>query len=135
MSTAAPYIFAQSLDADNGLPFASITTPMSFTSNDAGNPINGYPGYQAVEPGQTYGLAHVEYTVSPNATFGSVDTISINGINTTTSLSDPDQNLILFTPVNATLSAVPEPSALIEFATAALIGLGVLGWRRRSAGR
>ena len=60
MSTAKSYIFTESVDANNGLPLATITSPTSFTSNDAGDVVNGYPGYQVVNPGQTYGLAHVQ---------------------------------------------------------------------------
>jgi hypothetical protein len=46
MSTTAPYIFAQSFDQNHGLPFATITTsPPGFTSDDAGDVANGYPGF------------------------------------------------------------------------------------------
>ena len=49
-----------------------------------------------------------------------------------TSLSDINGNLIPFTAVNGsiTAAAIPEPSTLIQAATAVLIGLGVF-WRRR----
>jgi hypothetical protein len=136
MSTSANYFFLQSLDADYGLPLATINTPpTSFTSNDAGDVVNGYPGYQVVNPGETYGLAHVDYTASTTSI--GLDTISINSINVGTSLSDDNGDGIAFAPVNGTLiigSGVPEPSALIQGATALLIGLGALGCRRRSAG-
>jgi hypothetical protein len=135
MITSANYIFTQSLDANYGLPFATINTPTSFSSNDAGDVVNGYPGYQVVNPGETYGLAHVDYTVSSTAAIGSRDTISIESINSGTSLSDENNNGISFAPVNGTViigsSVVPEPSALIQGATAVLIGLGALGWNRR----
>ncbi len=138
MSTSANYIFAESLDANYGLPLATINSPpTSFTSSDSGDVVNGYPGYQVVNPGETYGLAHVDYTVSTTAAIGSRDTISIDSLNVGTSLSDQNGNLLPFTPQNGVVvigSVIPEPSALIQGATAALMGLGALGWRRRSAG-
>ena len=124
MSTSASYIFTESVDANYGLPLATINTPpTSFNSNDAGDIANGYPGYQVVNPGQTYGLAHVDYTVSSTSTGGLV-TILFNSLNVGTSLSDQNGNPLPFT----TLNSIPEPSALIQGATAALIGLGALGW-------
>ena len=56
-----------------------------------------------VNPGETYGLAHVNYTVSPTAVIGTQDTISINSINVGTSLSDDNGNLVPFTAVNGTV--------------------------------
>jgi hypothetical protein len=126
MGTSANYIFTESIDANFGLPLAMISSPTSFTSNDAGDAVNGYPGYEVVNPGQTYGLAHVDYTTG--ATTSGLVTISFSDINVGTSLSDPNGNPIGFTTI------VPEPSALIQGATAALISLGVVGWRRRSIG-
>ncbi len=139
MSTSASYIFAESLDANYGLPLATINSPpTSFTSSDSGDVVNGYPGYQVVNPGETYGLAHVNYTVSTTAAIGSRDTISIDSLNVGTSLSDENGNLLPFTPQNGVVvigSVIPEPSALIQGATAALIGLGALGWRRSAGSR
>jgi hypothetical protein len=134
MSTSATYIFAQSLDHNHGLPFATITTsPPGFTSDDSGDVANGYPGFQAVSPGQTYGLAHVLYKVSPTAAIGSIETILINSIGIGTSLTDNSGAPLSFTPLAGTLSVVPEPSTLIQGAIAAMIGLGAIGWRRRSS--
>jgi hypothetical protein len=82
-------------------------------------------------PSQTYGLAHVEYQLGSGAVIGSIDTIALNGINTSTSLSDNNGGPISFTPINGLLSAVPESSALVQAATAALIGLAGFGWSRR----
>jgi hypothetical protein len=134
MSTAPTYIFKESLDRNQGLTFATITTsPPGFTSDDAGDVVNGYPGFQTVSPGQEYGLAHVIYTVSPTAAIGSVDTISINSIGVGTSLSDNTGAPLSFTPVNGILSVIPEPSTLIQGGIATLMGLVPLGWRRRSS--
>jgi hypothetical protein len=137
-STSATYIFAQSIDKNFGLPFATINAPpTSFTSNDAGDFAAGYPGFQLVSPGQTYGLAHVTYALSSSVAPGTDWTISINGINVGTSLSDDQGNSLSITAVNGSLGVlfVPEPATLIQGTTALLIGLAACGWRRRSAAR
>jgi hypothetical protein len=136
-STVATYIFEQSIDTNFGLPFASINNPpTSFSANDAGDVAAGYPGFQVVAPGQTYGLALVTYAISATAPPGAVDTISINSINVGTSLADDQGNLLSFTPVNGsitTLFAVPEPASVIPAATAVLIGIAAAWGRRRSS--
>ena len=99
MSTSNNYIFAESIDANFGLPLATIASPTSFTSNDAGDVVNGYPGYQVVNPGQTYGLAHVDYTTSTTAS--GLVTIAFNNIGVGTSLSDPNGNPLPFTTLNS----------------------------------
>ncbi len=134
-STVATYIFEQSIDTNFGLPFASINSPpTSFSANDAGDVAAGYPGFQVVAPGQTYGLALVSYMISSTAPSGVVDTISINSINAGTSLSDDQGNLLSFTPMNGSISllssSVPEPASIIPAATAVLIGIAA-AWRRR----
>jgi hypothetical protein len=138
MNTSANYLFAQSVDRNYGLTFATIDTPPTgFVAGDAGDVAAGYPGYQVVNPLQTYGLAHVTYAVSPTAEFR-VGTISIDSLDVGTSLSDPDGGLFSFTGMNGTLTnvaTVPEPSALIPGATAAMLGLGAIGWRRWSSAR
>jgi hypothetical protein len=135
LTTSATYIFAQSIDTNFGLPFATINNPpTSFASNDAGDVAAGYPGFQLVSPGQTYGLAHVTYAISSTAT-GGVDTISIDSVNVGTSLSDPQGNPLSFTAMNGSISllAVPEPASIISAATAVLIGMAVACGRRRSS--
>jgi hypothetical protein len=134
-STVATYIFEQSIDTNFGLPFASINSPpTSFSANDAGDVAAGYPGFQVVAPGQSYGLALVTYMVSSLAPPGAVGTISINSINAGTSLSDDQGNLLSFTPVNGSISllssSVPEPASIIPAATAVLIGIAA-AWRHR----
>jgi hypothetical protein len=140
MNTAAPYIFAQSFDQNNGLPLATNidNTIPTFMSNDSGDVTGGYPGFQTVAPGQEYGLAHVVYTVSPTAPLGGVDTITFNSIGTGTSLSGNTSGIsFTFSAIEGTLTAgaVPEPSTLIQGVTAAMIGLAVFRWGRRSSAR
>ncbi len=133
-STMTPYIFAQSIDINYSQTFATISGSLtSFSAFDAADYTAGYPGYQVVAPGQTYGLAEVNYTVSSLAPPGAVDIISLNSINVGTSLSDDQGNLLSFTPVNGALGIlfVPEPSSLIQGAMEGLVGLAALAWRRR----
>ena len=85
------------------------------------------PGFRTVGPGDTFGLAHVSFTVSPTATLGT-DTIAIAS-GTATSLSVENGNAIPFAISNGSIT-VPEPCALAQAATAAMIGLGFWWWRR-----
>jgi hypothetical protein len=62
-----------------------------------------------------------------------VDTISINSIDIGTSLTDNNDAPLSFMASNGTITAIPEPSTLIQGVIAATIGLGALGWRRRSS--
>ena len=134
-STTSPYIFAASIANDYPATFATINgAGTGFTAGDAADVVGNYPGYQVVNPGETYGLANVTFTVSAGAVPGSTDTIAINGINVDTALSDINCNLLPATAQNGTLvlsAAVPEPSTLILGLAAVLIGLGSQGWRRR----
>ncbi len=89
------------------------------------------PGYQTVDLGKTFGLAHVSYTVSSSTPIG-IDTITIAPPPTSV-LSDPFGNPISFGISNGTIAvgvAIPEPWALTQAGTAVLVGLG-LAWKRR----
>ena len=83
-----------------------------------------------MNPGDTFGLAHVSFTVSPTNAVGTEDTIAIAS-GTATSLSDQNGNAIPFAISNGSIGPVGEPAALTEAASAALIGLGSFWWRRR----
>jgi hypothetical protein len=127
INTIVPYIFAVSattLPGSDPLNFG-ITFPntrFSVSDSDGGSPF-----FQPVNPGDKFGLANVSYTVS--TTFSGTDTISSLGIGT--SLSDTNGNPIAVTSMDGSISTViPEPSTLIQAATAVLIGLGAV-WRRR----
>ena len=119
---------ATTLPGSDPLDFGISFPNAGFTVADADG---GSPFFQTVNPGDTFGLASVSYTVSP--TFSGTDTITIASLNVGTSLSDIDGNAIPFTATNGSISAtvIPEPSTLIQAATAVLIGLGAV-WRRRS---
>jgi hypothetical protein len=129
INTIVPYIYtvsATTLPGSDPLDFG-ITFPnagLTVADSDGGSPF-----FQTVNPGDTFGLANVSYTVSP--TFAGTDTITIANLNVGTSLADIDGNAIPFTASNGSIStaAIPEPSTLIQVASAALIGLGAV-WRR-----
>jgi hypothetical protein len=127
INTIVPYIYAVSattLPGSDPLNFGITFPTTSFTVSDSDG---GSPFFQTVNPGDSFGLANVSYTVSP--TFLGTDTISSLGIGT--SLSDIDGNSIPFASMDGSISTViPEPSTLIQAATALLIGLGAV-WRRR----
>ena len=122
---AAPYIFVTSgTTQPGGLPLSTDTFPTtSFTGADVEFAL---PGYRTVDPGQTFGLAHVSYTVSSSSLSG-IDSITI-APSPASFLTDLEGNPISFGIINGSI-AVPEPWALTQAATAALIGLG-LAWRR-----
>ncbi len=126
INTIVPYIYVVSgTTVPGGLPLSLDTFPNTqFTASDA---EFGPLGFQTVNPGDTFGLAHVSFTVSPTATLGA-DTIAIAS-GTATSLSDENGNAIPFAISNGSIT-VPEPCALAQSATAAMIGLGFWWWRR-----
>ena len=130
INTIVPYIYtvsATTLPGSDPLNFGIVFPNTGFTVADSDG---GSPFFQTVNPGDSFGLANVSYTVSP--TFSGTDTITIASLNVGTSLSDINGNAIPFTAINGSISttAIPEPSTLIQAATAVLIGLGAV-WRRR----
>ena len=126
INTIVPYIYtvsATTLPGSDPLNFGITFPNTGFTVADSDG---ADPFFQTVNPGDSFGLAHVSYTVSP--TFSGTDTISSLGMGT--SLSDINGNSIPFTSMDGSMSPTPEPSTLIEAATAVLIGLGVARRRR-----
>jgi hypothetical protein len=126
-TVAAPYIYVTSgTTVPGGLPLSLDTFPNTqFTASDS---EFASPGFRTVDPGQTFGLAHVSFAISPTSPLGT-DTIAF--VSPTTSLSDQNGNAIPVSLVSGSIASVPEPSALAEAVTAALIGLGSFWWRRR----
>jgi hypothetical protein len=135
-TVSAPYIFKQSLDGNNGIPLFTNTLPATvLMTSDAGDVVGGYPGDTTVNPGDTFGLANVSYTVSSNLMPGSGDSITFVLTGSATSLSDPTGAGIPFTVENGSITVVPEPSPLTLGTIAAQIGLGALRGRRRCSMR
>ena len=129
INTIVPYIYtvsATTLPGSDPLDFGISFPNTGFAVSDSDG---GSPFFQTVNPGDTFGLANVSYTVSP--TFSGTDTITIASLNVGTSLSDINGNAIPFTAINGSISttAIPEPLTLIQAATAVLIALGTV-WRR-----
>jgi hypothetical protein len=126
-TVAAPYIYVTSgTTVPGGPPLSLDAFPNTqFTAADS---EFAAPGFRVVNPGDTFGLAHVSFAISPTTLFGR-DTIAF--VTTATLLSDQNGNTIPFSLVNGSISVVPEPAALTEAATAALMGLGLFWWRRR----
>jgi hypothetical protein len=130
INTIVPYIYVTSGTTQGGGPLSLDTFPNAqFTASDAEFAV---PGFRTVNPGDTFGLGHVSFAVDPS-TLNGTDTILISS-GDSTSLSDENLNPIPFTISNGSLGVgapVPEPAALIQAATAAMIGLGAYWWRRR----
>jgi hypothetical protein len=108
-----------------GGPLSSDTFPTpAFTASDS---EFASPGFRTVSPGDVFGLAHVSYSVSAT-TSGGIDAIAFPIV----SLTELDGTVIPVTISNGSITvlSIPEPSTLIQAATAASIGLGGF-WRRR----
>ncbi len=87
-------------------------------------------GFREIDPGQTFGLVNVSYSVAAGAAPG---TWSLT-FGPDTSLSDPTAANITDFSVQAgsfTVTSVPEPSSLILLAVG---GVSVLFWRARNRG-
>jgi hypothetical protein len=119
--TVAPYIFSITGSFPPG--FTSQNLGMEASGNDLSNT------FQVLNPGDTFGLAHVTYVVNPSATLGDVVNLTLisssmsslpppNG----TELTDPTGAQVPFNTVNGTITiagpAVPEPASVT------LLGIG-----------
>ncbi len=126
---AAPYIFVMSTDSYFGLSLSLNSFPNStFMGTDL---EFATPYFRTVNPGDTFGLAHVSYAVSSSTPNGT-DTIMIAPPPDSV-LTDLAGNQIPFGITNGSIAVgtvIPEPWALTQAATAVLIGLGLV-WRRR----
>ena len=123
---AAPYIFVSSgTTQPGGPPLSADTFPnTTFTGADTEFAL---PGFRIVNPGETFGLAHISYTESSFSP-GGTDTITIAPFPDSL-LTDLAGNPIPFGITNGSIT-IPEPWALTQASTAILVGLGLV-WRRR----
>jgi hypothetical protein len=108
--TTARYIFSITGSLPPG--FGSNLLPMEA----AGFDVAATAG-QVVNPGETWGLAHVTYLVDAAAPPGTVVNATLQPTpvflpSGGTSLSDPNGNAIAFNMVNGTITVVPEPASL-----------------------
>jgi hypothetical protein len=130
-TVAAPYIYVTSGTTQGAGPLSTDTFPNTqFTASDS---EFAAPGFRTVSPGETFGLAHVSYAVSPTSP-GGTDTLAFGS--PATSLSDINGLAIPFSISNGsiTVAIVPEPATLTLGATAAIVGLGSFWWCRRKRG-
>ena len=133
-TVSAPYIYVSSGTLLPGaLPLSLNSFPnTTFTGVDL---EFASPGYRTVNPGDTFGLAYVSYAVSSSTPNGT-DTIMIAPPPDSV-LTDLAGNQIPFGITNGSIAVgtvIPEPWALTQAATAVLIGLGLVWWRRRGRG-
>ena len=100
-TVAAPYIFVSSgTTQPGGLPLSIDTFPNTqFTGADAEFAL---PGFRTVNPGDTFGLAHVSYAVSSSTPNG-IDTITIEP-SPTSLLTDVDGTRIPFGITNGSIA-------------------------------
>jgi hypothetical protein len=131
-----------------------IFTPVVFTnitsSNTGQDLIAGdadfadASGYKTLNPGDTYSVGDISYTVAAGATPGGSIPVSFANVSPSgtqaTSLSDPNGNLFPVTAtdgsisVSPSVSVAPEPSSVATFGVVALFAAGlVFKARRRQA--
>ncbi len=132
---AAPYIFVSSGTLQSPFPPLATVSPTSFTALDA---EFASPFYRMVNEGDTFGLAHVSYSVDPTTPIGTTDTLTISPSPGNSFIFTDDTGNFITAPVvitngsiTAGPSAVPEPWALTQAATAVLMGLGLILRSRR----
>src|SRR5262245_59511403 len=111
INTIAPYIDVTSGTTQGGGPLSLDTYPNTqFTASDS---EFAAPGFLTVNPGDTFGLAHVAFAVSPT-TAGGTDVIALDSL--ATSLSDSTGDLIPVALVGGSIRVgfVPESAALTQ---------------------
>ena len=123
---ADPYIFG-----DN--PGAPTLVTSNFTSTDISvNDISlASPYYRELTPGQSVGLAHIQYTLNSSVPLsgpGSKITVSLNGV--TISGADGTTPLPNISLKDGTISAVPEPGSLMLAGLLSGVGAVLVGHRR-----
>ncbi len=129
VTVADPYIYVTSGTTQGGGPLSQDTFPTSvFTASDS---EFAAPGFRTVSPGETFGLAHVSYSISATTPNG-VDTLAF--LNASLTELDGITNIpvtIANGSIRVGAATIPEPSTLVQAGTAVLIGLGAACRRRR----
>jgi len=130
--TTAPYIFS----ITGSFGFMPNLIPMEAAGNDIAT-----VGGQVVNPGDTWGLAHVSYAVDSAAALGTVVglTLELSPVFLPppggTSLSDDQGSTVDFNPVNGTItiqsSIVPEPAAVTLLGISGVVLLMAARFARR----
>lgn len=130
--TAPPYLYVgNSFDDINGFTMDATVVPYPKSHLIVSDLANDVPLFQIVNPGDTFGVTHVSFSVDGGATPG-LRNLTFDRVNLITTFSDPNGVLIPVTSIDGSIavSAVPEPtSALLALTVAPLIM-----WRRRGDG-
>ncbi len=132
IATTTPYIYPQSGTLGppaSPLSFSSFPNTTFIASDSEFGPL----GYRSISFGETYGLAHVSYSVASSAV-ASVGTISFLDLGAGTSLSDTSGGSIPFATQNGTFTispaaTTPEPSSVVLLAVGGSC-LAMVGVRR-----
>ena len=133
IDTASPYVFVTSgTDANDPLSFDRFPNT-SFTVSDG---EFATPGYRAINPGDTYGIAHVSFSVAPDAS-SATGSVTIDASNSSLSDDNSPPGLIAFTTrdgvftVGSPAVATPEPATLVAILSGGVCaGLRYLARRR-----
>lgn len=122
---ASNYVFqGNSFNQTFSFPFSLDSFPnATFTASDLANT------FTLINPGQTFLLGTVSFSVPPYAGATVVYPLNISG--GALGLVDENGDPIAFTTANGTITQVPEPATLVVFGTLAAVGFGVR--RRRLA--
>ena len=136
LTTTANYIYQASADVDLPTTLYDSLPGTSFTAADT----EDLPYfYQQVDPGATFGLAHVTVSVDAGVLPGSVFQLTLTPFaDFPVALNDQNGNYFPYDVEDGSITivaaAVPEPSSL-HLACAGVLSVMVIGWRRNRAGR
>jgi len=134
LTTTAPYIYQASSDVDLPTTLYDSLPGTSFTAADT---VDLPYHYQQVDPGASFGLGNVTFSVAPTVAPNSVFQLILTPYSQfPAALNDQNLNYFPYDVVDGTITIVeiPEPSSLFMACISALSGL-VIAWRRTRAGR
>ncbi len=136
LTTTATYIYQASSDVDLPTTLYDSLPGTSFTAADT---VDLPYFYQQVDPGATFGLAHVTFSVDPGVLPGSVFQLTLTPFaDFPVALNDQYGNYLPYDVESGSITivaaAVPEPSSLL-LACAGALSVTVIGWHRTRAGR
>ncbi len=135
--TLTQYIYKASSDVDLGVPLYDTLPGTSFTAADT---IDLPFTSQEVDPGATFGLGRVTFTVDPGVAAGTVFQLNLAtfaDVPEALNGPGPDFPSFPYDVINGsiTIVSVPEPSSVVMACTAAVAGLVVAGRRTRRGSR
>ncbi len=135
--TLTQYVYKASSDVDLGVPLYDSLPGTSFTAADT---IDLPYTSQKVDPGATFGLGRITFTVDPGVAAGTVFQLNLTPfVDFPEALNGPGPDFPSFPydVVNGsiTIVSVPEPSSMVMLCTGAVAGLVVAGRRTRRGSR